>query len=314
MSVLVVGYGSIGRRHVRLLQEEKHEAAVVSKHGAVEAKAAGARTYDSLEEALEYESPRLVIIANRTCEHEGTLSALLASGYTGNVLVEKPLFQRMPEASMTRQLMSMGDRLSVFIAYNLRFHPVLSRLKELIGTNQVLSVHVYAGQYLPDWRSGDYRKRYSARRSEGGGVLRDLSHELDYTEWLFGAWQRVAAVGGRYSNLELDSDDLFALLLVTERCPVVTIQLNYVDRTAQRQLIVNTMDSTYTADLIRGTLAYGDKREIFAILPDDTYRTQLKTLTGGYSDKLCTVEEALSVVALVEAAEKAALLGRWITR
>lgn len=307
-----MGYGSIGRRHARVLQELNHETAVVSRHGVDEARTGGARAYDSLEAALLHESPRQIIIANRTYEHMGTLAALLDSGYGGQVLIEKPLFHRMPESY--RRLTAINDRLSVFTAYNLRFHPVLTRLKELLGTSPALSVQIYAGQYLPQWRSRDYRECYSVSRAEGGGVLRDLSHELDYAGWLFGQWQRVAASGGTYSDLELDSDDVFALLLVNERCPVMTIQLNYVDRTARRQLVVNTTDCTYTADLIQGTLAYGDQLESFKCSSDDTYRLQLQALIEGNTGSLCSLQEGLASVELIEAAEQSARLGRWISR
>src|SRR2546421_323520 len=72
----------------------------------------------------------------------------------------------------------------------------------------IVSAEVRTASWLPGWRPGrDYRATYSASRALGGGVLRDMSHELDYPSWLFGPWRRLTALGGHLSPLEIESDD-----------------------------------------------------------------------------------------------------------
>ncbi|MEI7026252.1 Gfo/Idh/MocA family protein [Paenibacillus sp. y28] len=299
MNVLVVGYGSIGRRHCRLLQELGCTVAVVSRQEDVPFPC-----YASLEEALRFAEPDYVVVANRTHEHYPTLAHLRTLGYQGAILMEKPLFD-------SALLLQPSYLQSVFTAYNLRFHPVLQRLKRLLKP-PVISVQVYAGQYLPDWRDSDYRTSYSAYRSQGGGVLRDLSHELDYIQWLFGPWTGVCAIGGRHSPLEIESEDVFALLLRTSGCPVVSVQMNYLDRIRQRHVIVNTADQTYLADLIRHTLQIGRHTEAFLCDADTTYRSQHQAMLLGRHEQLCSGREALQTLQLIEQAERSARLGRWI--
>ncbi|GAA3399843.1 Gfo/Idh/MocA family protein [Paenibacillus hodogayensis] len=304
VNALVVGYGSAGRRHCRLLRELGCRVSAVTRQHVPDA---DIRPFRTIAEACLTDTFDYAVIANRTDEHHATLLALREAGYTGDILVEKPLFA---DADASLPSSEYADR--VYTAYNLRYHPVLQRLKEIVRGEQTFSVMVYTGQYLPSWRNRDYRQCYSARRHEGGGVLRDLSHELDYVQWLFGPWRRAAAIGGRFSPLEIDSDDTFALLLATERCPVVTIQINYVDRIGQRKLIVNGTNHTYSAELFGRTLQTDGRTEAFECDADYTYHKQHLDMLSGTKDTVCTLGQALDTMRLIGEAERAALLERWM--
>jgi predicted dehydrogenase len=298
---LVVGLGSIGRRHARLLGELGLEVAAVSRHGA-----ADLRCYASLDAALAGESPAYVVVANETAAHRPTLAALAAAGFAGTVLVEKPLFDRpapLPENRFA----------ALYVGYNLRFHPVLAELRRRLAAEPAVSAQVYAGQYLPDWRPGrDYRATASASRAAGGGVLRDLSHELDYLSWLFGPCRQVAALSGRSGALEIEGEDVAAMLLAFERCPAATLQLNYLDRPGTREIIVNTARRTLRADLVRGSLGIDGEEQLFPAARDATYLAQHRSALGNRRETLCTAAEGLAAVALIAAAEAAAAGGRWV--
>lgn len=302
-TALVIGYGSIGARHARVLTGLGCSTAVVSAR-----RVDFPRVYARLPEALACEQPGYVVIANSTDEHYSTLSALAGLGYSGIVLVEKPVFHRdmvVPANSFQR----------VVVGYNLRFHPIVRRLKTLLDGESVLSVHAYVGQYLPDWRPGtDYRQSYSAHTARGGGVLRDLSHELDYLTWLLGGWQRVAALGGHLSRLEIDSDDVFALLLATPRCPVVTLQLNYLDRHLRRTVIVNTARHTIEADLGRQTITVDRDYESMTSDREFTYRSMHESIVSGSTSIACSLDEGIETVRLIDAVNQAAQRGVWVDR
>lgn len=301
-TALVVGLGSIGERHARLLRDLGLDVAVVSRHGP----RTQAGSFADVEEALVEVSPDYVVVANETAAHRPTLLALAAAGFAGRVLVEKPLFDRLAAVPEHRFA-------ACFVGYNLRFHPVLQELARVLADERAISAHLYVGQYLPDWRPArDYRQTASASRQAGGGVLRDLSHELDYLTWLFGGCERLAALGGRFSTLEIDSDDVQGLLLAFERCPVVTAQLNYLDRRATRNLIVNTGKRTIVADLIRSTLTINSEEKAFPLARDDTYLAQHRRVLGNAHEGLCTLGEGAAVLELIAAAEAAAATGQWV--
>ncbi|QQE78259.1 Gfo/Idh/MocA family protein [Alicyclobacillus sp. SO9] len=305
MKALIIGYGSIGRRHARILHQLNYEVIVVSSRGGI--KGTSYPISVSTEQILERTIPDYVVIANETDRHYQTLRQIRRLGFTGPVLVEKPLFGDADNAQAF-------DLSNTFAGYNLRFHPVLLRLKKLVQEKSVISAHLYVGQYLPAWRSGDYRRSYSASQNRGGGVLRDLSHELDFVQWLFGPWQQVAALGGHFSTLQIDSDDVFALLLSTQRCPVVSVQLNYVDRLQQRQVIVNTDTETYAADLIQNTLTSTHGTTQFQLDLDITYKLEHMAAILQDDTVLCSAEDALQTDELIASAAKAAQEGRWVHR
>ncbi len=300
-AALVVGLGSIGRRHARLLGELGLEVAAVSRRGDD-----ALRCHASLADALEREMPHYVVVANETASHRPTLLALAEAGFAGTVLVEKPLFDRpapLPEHRFA----------GLYVGYNLRFHPLIAELKRLVADEPALSAQVYVGQYLPEWRPGrDYRATASASRAAGGGVLRDLSHELDYMSWIFGRCRQVAALGGRSGALDIDSDDVQALLLSFERCPIATAQLNYLDRQVAREIVVNTASRTIRADLVRGTLRVNAEERRFPVERDATYLAQHRSALGNGRETLCTAEEGAATVALIDAAERAAAGRRWV--
>ena len=303
MNTLVIGYGSIGARHARILMELGCRTSVVSRR-----KVDFPNAFDDLAAALEAEAPKCVVIANETSQHQRTLSELAKLGYKGTVLIEKPLFHQyaaLPPHSFK----------DVFVAYNLRFHPIIRRIKALLVDEQILSVQVYVGQYLPDWRpNSDYRTCYSASAEQGGGVLRDLSHELDYLCWLLGGWERVSAIGGHFSPLEISSDDIFMLLMATPLCPAVTVQLNYLDRLGRRFMIINTVQHTIEADLGKGTVKVDSGSESFSIERDQTYRQMHEAILSGKTDTLCTLNEGLEALRLIAASELAAKNREWVNR
>jgi predicted dehydrogenase len=225
MNCLVIGYGSIGHRHASVLAELGLRVHVVTKRDIKDYPC-----YKTIGEALGKERFDYVVISCETSGHYRSFQTLNSLGYAGKVLIEKPVFSELPSPPQ-------ADTSSVFVAYNLRFHPIIRKLRELFCHKKPYSIHVYVGQYLPSWRpDADYTKCYSASRARGGGVLKDLSHELDYINWIAGPWKRVAAIGGKFSELMIDSDDVFSLLIETEHCPVVSVQLNYLDFIARRDM------------------------------------------------------------------------------
>jgi len=301
---LVIGYGSIGSRHARLLNDLGCDTAVHSARSMD-----FPLVYPNLQEAIHRHDPDYVVIANATEKHRASLVELAEYGYTGRVLVEKPLLQ-------TGQKMPANRFSEIWVGYNLRFHPVLGKVRELLADEKLISVQAYAGQYLPHWRPGtDYRQSYSARRAEGGGVLRDLSHELDYLGALFGGWQRVTALGGHFSSLDIDSDDVFSLLWETTECPIVSLQMNYLDRPGQRYFVVQTTAHTIVADFRDGTVRLGGELVgQYEVARDQTYTDMHRLIMSGQPHGACTLAAGLETMGLIEAAENAAQQGVWIRK
>ena len=297
--VLIVGYGSIGRRHRRVLEESglARKIDVVSSrpHDGEE----GLCRYPSLDALQEPEAYDYFIVANETSRHHETLRELGEAVKGKTILVEKPLFHRFlpaPKKGTNR----------IFVAYNLRFHPVIEALKREMEGERILYANVLAGQHLPDWRpERDYRKTYSASIAQGGGVLRDLSHELDYAAHLFGPLELFCAVNDKVSELEIESDDLFAAVGRGAEGAVVCLTMDYLSRKPMRRIVVHTNGATYEADLIASTLEVteeeGRSRTLhFPCGRDETYEKMHKALLEKEGEGVCTLEEGLATLEIIE--------------
>jgi predicted dehydrogenase len=297
---LVVGGGSIGLRHATVLATLGAQVAVVTGRSDLPQ-----QTYGDLESGLAGFQPDYVVIANETTLHADALLRLSAAGFSGSVLVEKPM-SAPPELAS-----GFG---TIGIDYNLRFHPVMVALAETLGTRRVLTAEVYAGQLLDTWRPGRaVAEQYSAHRERGGGVLRDLSHELDYLGMLFGDCRGVFALGGRLGTVTVDSDDAWAIVAEYERAPVVSIQLNYLDTAARRRLVVNADGSTIEADLVASTLTVDGETTSFPADRDLTYRRLHEAMLERGGDGVTTPAEATTTDDLILAIENSAEERRWVT-
>ena len=174
---------------------------------------------------------------------------------------------------------------------------------------------VYVGQHLSQWRPGaDYRSGYSARRSLGGGVLRDLSHEFDYLLWAFGGWDRLVAHGGRLGGLEIDAEDAVSLLMEQARCPLTTLHMNYLHQPSRRNVVVIARGSTWEIDLVGGTLALDGATTTAGSGMEQTYKMQHDAILAGKHELLCTAEQGLEVMLAIEAAERSMSLRQWVSR
>ncbi|NER93879.1 MAG: Gfo/Idh/MocA family oxidoreductase [Symploca sp. SIO1B1] len=302
MKTLVIGYGSIGQRHTRLLKELGYQVAVVSRRSVEHFSC-----YPDLEQALVEWQPDYVVVANQTSQHYQALKILVETEFRGLVLIEKPLFDEF--ITIPKHCFS-----KIAVAYNLRFHPLLQELKQIVDSaSKIITASVYVGSYLPNWRSQiDYRKSYSASKQAGGGVLRDLSHELDYILWMFGNWQRLTAIGGKLSQLDINSDDAYSLLMETERCPLISISMNYLDRLPRREIVINTDRQTIHVDLIQNTISNNDNQKFLTLERDATYIAEHQAMLAGNVNLLCSIEEASTTLLTIEAAEQAATLQTWI--
>lgn len=272
MKSLIIGNGSAGQRHARVLEAMGHEVGIVSR-----------RDPRGLFFVFGYD---YAVIATETSDHHRALCDLAATGFTGKVMVEKPLFHQPTP-------MPKNNFAAVGIGYPLRFHPTIIEAKKWLSTRRAISVDIYCGSYLPDWRPGrDYRETYSAKRSLGGGVLRDLSHELDYAAFLFGPWTGVVAKVGKFSTLDIDSEDTAVVMASFERCPIVTIRLSYADRAERRGFSIVTDDETSHCGI-----------DQWLNKPDVLTEKMHRDFLGG-GDTCCGLTDAVETVEMIASIER----------
>jgi predicted dehydrogenase len=252
-------------------------------------------------ECLKSYSISYIVIANETNLHASTLCQLQELGYRGIILVEKPLVNEQYEATN----FDLEWIENIKVGYNLRFHPLIAKLKvDFVKFGRIIDISAYCGQYLPDWRPGaNYQNSYSAKRDQGGGVLRDLSHELDYCQWISGRFKGITSIGGKFSSLNIDSDDIYNILAYTESMTLVNISINYLSRKPRRHILVNYESESVYLDLIENYYQIGNGEKVFVTLHrNDSYRLMhLDALSS--SGNCCSYREGIDLVKAIEQCE-----------
>jgi predicted dehydrogenase len=257
---VVVGCGSIGRRHMKnLLALGAGEVLGCDLRADRRAEVKGelgVETLASPDEAWRRE-PDAIVIAVPTALHMPW--ALEAAERGVHLFIEKPLasawagVERLMELSRRKNLVSL-------VGCNMRFHPGLLTVKRLLaagGVGRIIAARAEAGQYLPDWHPWeDYRYTYSARTALGGGVIFDAIHEIDYIRWLVGEVAGVFCLAGKLSHLEIDTEDTAALLLRFENGALGEIHLDYIQRVYNRTCQVIGDEGTLHWDYVAGQVRW----------------------------------------------------------
>lgn len=257
MTILIVGLGSIARKHImalRILEPEATIYALRSTHSSLPQE--GVRDIYSLEELADVQLD-FVIVSNPTSEHKKTIEQL--ANMHCALFIEKPLYHLLDIERLVCDLEKSG-RLT-YVACNLRFLDCMEFVKKELSDKQkrVNEVNAYCGSFLPDWRQGvDFRAVYSAIPSMGGGVHLDLIHELDYLYWFFGVPHTVHSVFSNRSSLSIDSYDYANFCLEYDDFSASVI-LNYFRRDSKRTLEFVLDDETWTVDLLTNKVTCVDR-------------------------------------------------------
>lgn len=233
--ILIVGLGSIGRRHLRLAREILPNAQIAvlrhQKHRSLPEYAD--YCYSNILDALAFD-PQIAVIANPATFHIKVAMRLAEVGV--HLLIEKPLSANIEGIAELLDAVQQNNTI-LATAYNLRFLPSLQQFKSMLDNKligEVWSVRCEVGHDLTNWRPNcDYRKSVSAQHSLGGGALLELSHELDYIRWIFGEVDWVHAVLSKQSDLEINVEDSAYMILGfaalnTESQLVASVNMDFI--------------------------------------------------------------------------------------
>lgn len=275
MNVLFIGLGSIGTRHLQNLHTVATEKGIALSVDALrsgngralpaETKAMLTREIAVLSADAHYDA---AFITNPTNLHFDTLKLL--RGKADTLFIEKPIFEDAKKENALADCLVPGQK--AYVAAPMRWCGTMLALKEKLPQLHVYSARVLCSSYLPNWRPNvDYRTVYSAHKDMGGGVTIDLIHEWDYLAELFGMPEQIYNFKGKYSHLEIDSDDV-SIYIARYKTLLCEVHLDYFGRSYRRSIELFCEDGTVTADFGAGTLT----------LADGTVQTQIEPVNARY--------------------------------
>ena len=296
--VLIIGFGSIGKRHASILSKFStiSEIIILSKQ-----KNLPYKTIYKIEDSNKY-NPDYFIISSKTSNHYDQLSYIEENFKNKLILVEKPLFHKYLKKIIINN--------KVFIGYNLRYHPIIKLIKKSIKQKTLWNINAIYGSYLPDWRKNiDYRNSSSASKIDSGGVLLDLSHEIDFVNLFLGNLEVDFVINDKISNLEIETDDFLCVAGHSDHGALYQIMLNYFTRESIRQIIIDGEDISIKADLINNYIIIIEKNNFTKkrwaqLSRNSTYREMHKEILSGKQKFACTYSDGSQTMKIIDKIRK----------
>lgn len=320
--IAVVGLGNISKRHRANLKTLYPEAKIfaVSASGRQPSEPIGdADEFFSGIDELLLHNIDMAIVASPATYHAQHAIPLLRAGIP--VLIEKPLAACNADAEAIAKVAS-DTKTPIAVGYCLRYLSSCQKIVKILKENiigDIYNVFIEIGQYLPDWRLGkSYRDTVSASKELGGGALLELSHELDYGQWLFGLLQPHSAILRSSKELGLEVEDSADILAVNEKGTVFSIHLDFLQRKPQRLCRITGCKGSVEWNLLANqikVITHDDESVVFDennLDKNHMYLSMLKDFSrkiSGLDNQCITVLEAKKIVLLVEEIKKIALKG-----
>ena len=324
MNISIFGCGSIGRRHILNLLDraEAFEIEEVraydlnpERRRAVRDELTDSRLVvcDHIEDALG--GTELAFICTPTASHQSIWNQIKNLSDC-HFYIEKPLSHKLDGCEEFIFEMERCNRL-VIVGYMLRSHPVIQFVKNHLlstdGMGEIIYADAECGVYLPQWHPWeDYRDFYMSWKSGGGGALLDISHEIDFLQYLIGDITSVSGTFATISDLEITSDDYAAAQVQFASRAMGRIQLDLLQFRRKREFRLFSNNEQITADLVANQVTSvkrdGQTKTLFECNElnfNDVYINNYKELfrtikDGAYSAKTCSGREAMRVMNVIE--------------
>ncbi len=237
MRHLIIGLGSIGLRHAKIILGKGHQ--VFGFDPAVK-NDPGFYCFDILDPAWDL-NPDVVWICTPTCLHaEYTIEALRRGCH---VFVEKPIADSLKAAKKIHDTwLSIKEKRLIWTGRNMRYHPGVTEIKKtieagIIGNPLIFRIHF--SHYLPNMRPQyDYRKTYSAHADQGGGVILDDIHDIDLALWFAGPVKKTIGMAVRSKTLDMDAEDVAHICLLHTNGCFSEIHMDFLRRDKSRGIEV----------------------------------------------------------------------------
>lgn len=290
--VVIIGYGSAGRRHASILRKffNNSNIYVLTKQ-----KIKVFKTFEKLN-YIKSINPDYIVIASETFKHFNQLKFLEKNFKNKKILVEKPLFHKDCDLKIKNNI--------VYINYNLRFHPLFLKLKDIIKKNKIYDVKFITNSFLPNWRKRKLSKKsYACSKSKGGGVILDLSHELDLIKNIFLKLKINYVDFSTKSNITNDSED-FLKLYAKHGKVNISLDLSYYSQNEIRIILVDCKNSSFFIDLKNNVFKINNIKTSLDLKKNfnQNYTFSMvhnAIINGTNKNKLCNYNQAVKVLKFI---------------
>ena len=312
---LVIGAGNISKKHIeniKILNKKSTVLNLSSSGRVIDTQSNKADYFLRNFEEIQQHKLNAVIIASPATFH--LEHALFFSTLNIPLLIEKPLSDSMAKYEEASLILSDMNKI-IRIAYNLRFLNSMIFFKDFLDKNQlgkIYSIQSEVGQNLINWRPNKkYRDTVSSSKNLGGGVLLELSHELDYLTWIFGDIESVYCKLTNTNHFDIDVEDNVDSIIQTRGGQSINLHMDFLQNKTTRKCKVLGEKGTLNFNILENRIMHysedGESNIIYeehASDPNQSYIDMLQTflnLDTKKTDTLASLDEARRVLEVIEA-------------
>jgi len=322
--ILVLGVGSVGKRHLRNMVNMNCELSAMDPNTN--------RLHEASKEVnLAFQFTNLKEIDRYWHMFDGVIvcsppkfhkeQCIIVSQKDIPILLEKPLTKNLREGIELYNLSNKSNR-RLLLGYTYRWWQPLIEFRRKLNNGKVgklLHAKFFMSAHLADWHPWErYQDFFMASKDLGGGALLDESHFIDLMMWFFGLPESIYASVEKISDLEIDTDDNVDIVMKYENGLRVIMHLDLYGRPHEKYISVTgdkgTLEWSFDPNQIRysKSIEHNWKEYNFAFERNDMFvnvsQDFLKVIDG--KSIKCTINEGVNVMRIIEACRISSKEGR----
>lgn len=231
MKALIVGYGSMGRRRIRIIRKLYSEAEIIcvdsNTERTAQAEKDGCVTYTNLKEAISTQ-PDCAFVCTSPGRHSVIILELLKANidtFTELNLVDTD-YEEMIE-------LCKKTGVKLFMSSTMIYDKQIITIKELLNrSNEPVSYMYHVGQYLPDWHPWESYLDFFISKRETNGCREILAIQLPWLIDVFGEVEQINSMCVKNSKLEVDYNDTYYLQIKHKNGVIGSFVCDVVSRKA----------------------------------------------------------------------------------
>jgi len=319
--ILVIGAGSIGKRHIRNYKSLGCKVSAVDprRDRLDEAKEAGAQitsiNMETITKLAGLDVDGAVIATPPKFHYQQVLDLI---EYDIPIFLEKPGTKYLLESkAIAAQPKFNPDKL--LLGYCYRWWPSIIKLREYLQNGKIgqpLSANMIISAHIEDWHPWEnYKDWFLANKDLGGGALLDENHFVDLMVWFWGMPKAVKADLSTLGGFDIDVENNCEIIFIYDGFRVV-MHLDMLARPHEKTISIRGTEGTlrwwtqndYTFNRISlGVDIEGWTNFEFTFDRNDMFISEAQeflNIIDGNIKPSCTLEDGMKVLRLVEACKE----------
>jgi predicted dehydrogenase len=280
-NILIIGKGSISFKHLKILSQIYQKAIITH---------ISSRVFLRKHKKILNKKYFIVVVANDAASHLKTID--LIDNFADFIFVEKPFAENF---SKLKNFLNKHKSIQkkIWVGYNLIFSELLREIIKIIKSKKygkVISVRSTVGYDVRYWRKKNYLSSVSVKKKLGGGVINELSHEINYLVHIFRELNYINSISGNYYLKKIDVEDTLFVNFLCNKNILINLTMDFYRQDKMREAQFIFQKGTIFLDFVMGKILFKNKDSSKLIMKnkkdlDLSYKKQWLFLKKNFNQK-----------------------------